>query len=75
MCREVKLIKEEVMRIKPTMSHVANKEHLNELLVKYYQDLVSAYDQNFGSVHLFLINEQYDKAKKECEIFLDELDT
>ena len=63
------------MRIKPTMSHAVNKGHLNELLVKYYQDLVSAYDQNFGSVHLFLINEQYDKAKKECEIFLSELDT
>ncbi len=63
------------MRIKPTMSHAVDKEHLNELLIKYYQDLVSTYDQNFGSVRLFLINEQYDKAKKECEIFLDELDT
>ena len=63
------------MRIKPTMSHAVNKEHLNELLVKYYQDLVSAYDQNFGSVHLLLINEKYDEAKKECEIFLGELDT
>lgn len=63
------------MRIKPTMSHAADKEHLNELLVKYYQDLVSAYDQNFGSVHLLLINGQYDKAKEECETFLNELDT
>ncbi len=63
------------MRIKPTMSHAVNKEQLNELLVKYYQDLVSDYDQNFGSVHFLLINEKYDEAKRECEIFLNELDT
>ena len=33
------------MRIKPTMSHAVSKGHLNELLVKYYQDLMSEHDQ------------------------------
>lgn len=62
------------MRIKPTMSHAMNKEHLNELLVKYYQDLVSEYDQNLGTVNMLLQRGDLDWAKKECKAFINSLD-
>jgi len=62
------------MRIKPTMSHAINEEHLNRLLVKYYQDLVSEYDANLGAVHMKLKQDKPADALHECELFIDSLD-
>ena len=62
------------MRIKPTMSHAVHKEHLNVLLVKYYQDLLSEYDANLGVVHMKLKQGCIADALHECELFIDSLD-
>ena len=63
------------MNARPTMSQAVDKAHLNELLVKYYRDLASEYDQNLGSVYLLLTENKMIAAKEECEIFIDRLDS
>tara|TARA_R110000737_G_scaffold316623_1_gene327000 strand:+ start:510 stop:701 length:192 start_codon:yes stop_codon:yes gene_type:complete len=62
------------MMIKPTMSHALDKNHLNELLVKYYENLVSKYDKNLGAISDMLEEGFNDRAKSECNGFIKSLD-
>jgi len=63
------------MNTRPTMSHAVDKNHLNELLVKYYRDLASEYDQTLGVVHLYLKEGDEARALIEIELFIEKLDT
>jgi len=62
------------VRIKPTMSHAVNKAHYNELLIKYYQDLVSEYDTVVGVLGFHIKKGDLIKADEEYEIFCKHMD-
>ena len=62
------------MNIRPTMSHAVDKNHLNELLVKYYRDLASEYDQAIGVIHLYLTEGDDKRALEEIKLFIERLD-